>query len=77
MKRTETRQLNVGGVALGGGAPVTVQSMCTADTRDARSTLAQINRLHAAGCDIVRVAVPDMAAAEALNHICAENLYHL
>ena len=68
MKRTETRQLNVGGVALGGGAPVTVQSMCTADTRDAAATLAQIGRLHAAGCDIVRVAVPDTAAGGKARH---------
>ena len=73
MKRTETKQLNVGGVALGGGAPVTVQSMCTTDTRDAAATLAQIGRLHGAGCEIVRVAVPDMAAAEALKQICAES----
>ena len=65
--------MNVGGVALGGGAPVTVQSMCTADTRDARSTLAQIGRLRDAGCDIVRVAVPDAEAAETLKTICAES----
>lgn len=70
MDRTKTRRLRVGGVALGGGAPVTVQSMCCTDTRAVAATLAQIERLHDAGCDIVRVAVPDAAAAEALRDIC-------
>ncbi|MCL1806472.1 MAG: flavodoxin-dependent (E)-4-hydroxy-3-methylbut-2-enyl-diphosphate synthase [Oscillospiraceae bacterium] len=64
-----TRQINVGGVLIGGGAPVTVQSMCDTDTRDVEATLAQIKRLHAAGCEIVRVAVPDTEAAEALARI--------
>jgi (E)-4-hydroxy-3-methylbut-2-enyl-diphosphate synthase len=64
-----TRQVNAGGVLIGGGAPVTVQSMCDADTRDAAATLRQIKELHAAGCEIVRVAVPDMEAADALRDI--------
>ena len=64
-----TRKINVGGVAIGGGAPVTVQSMCSTKTEDAGATAAQINRLAAAGCDIVRVAVPDMAAAKAIAEI--------
>ena len=55
---------------MGGGAPVVVQSMTNTDTRDAVSTLAQIARLHAAGCELVRVAVPDEAAAAALRTIC-------
>lgn len=72
MRRDETRQIDVGGVTVGGGAPVTVQSMCNTDTRDAEATLAQMRRLRAAGCDIIRVAVPDMAAAEALPAIMAQ-----
>ena len=70
MDRTNTRQLNVGGVLLGGGAPVTVQSMCNTDTRDAKSSLAQICRLADAGCEIIRLAVPDEAAADAMAEIC-------
>lgn len=73
MKRNETRQVKVGGILLGGDAPVSVQSMCCTDTRDALATLAQIRALAAAGCDIVRVAVPDMDAARALERICAES----
>ena len=73
MKRTETRKISVGGVIIGGGAAVTVQSMCNTPTHDAEATLAQIRRLADAGCDIVRVAVPDEAAAGALVHICAES----
>lgn len=73
MDRTNSKKLNVGGVALGGDAPVTVQSMCNTDTRDAKATLEQLRRLHAAGCDIARVAVPDMEAAEALGDICRES----
>ena len=68
--RSKTRKLNVGGVAVGGDATVSVQSMCNTDTRDAAATLAQIIRLAEAGCEIARVAVPDMIAAEALADIC-------
>lgn len=70
MKRV-TRQINIGSVAVGGGAPCAVQSMCSTDSRDTVATLAQIDRLAAAGCEIVRCAVPDMAAAEALGRIRA------
>ena len=73
MNRENTRRINVGRVLVGGGAPVTVQSMCSTDTRDAEATLSQIRRLHAAGCDIVRVAVPDEAAARSLERICDES----
>ncbi len=59
----------MGGVAVGGGAPVSVQSMCTTDTRDAKATAAQLNALKAAGCDIARVAVLDMTAAKAIKEI--------
>lgn len=73
MERLRTRRIIVGGVPVGGGAPVSVQSMCSTPTRDAEATLAQIGRLAAAGCDIVRVAVPDEEAARALERICAES----
>ena len=59
----------VGGVPVGGGAPVTIQSMCNTRTDDVEATVAQILRLEAAGCQIVRVAVPDMAAARAVGAI--------
>jgi len=64
-----TRRISVGSVAVGGGAPVSVQSMCNTDTRDVPATLAQIRALAAAGCEIVRCAVPDQAAAAALGDI--------
>ena len=64
-----TKQINVGGVLIGGGAPVTIQSMTNTPTQDAEATAAQINRLAAAGCEIVRVAVPDMEAARAVGKI--------
>lgn len=66
----KSRQIMVGKVPVGGGAPVAVQSMTSTDTRDALSTLAQIRRLAQAGCEIVRLAVPDEAAAVALRDIC-------
>lgn len=69
MARRKTRELNVGGVKVGGDAPVTVQSMTNTDTRDVASTVAQIKALVEAGCEIVRVAVPDMEAAEAVREI--------
>jgi (E)-4-hydroxy-3-methylbut-2-enyl-diphosphate synthase len=59
----------VGGVPVGGGAPVTIQSMCNTRTDDVTATVEQIRRLEAAGCDIVRVAVPDLAAAHAIGAI--------
>lgn len=68
-KRSETRPVSAGGVVIGGGAPVTVQSMTNTDTRDAGATVRQILALEKAGCDIVRVAVPDAAAAEAVREI--------
>jgi (E)-4-hydroxy-3-methylbut-2-enyl-diphosphate synthase len=67
-----TRQIHVGGVAVGGGAPVSVQSMTNTDTRDVAATLAQIERLAAAGCEIVRCAVPHADAARALGAIRRE-----
>ena len=73
MTREQTKQIHVGPVAVGGGAPVSVQSMCSTPTADADATLAQIRRLADAGCDIIRVAVPDAAAAAAMERICAES----
>ena len=70
MKRNETRKIYAGSLAIGGGAAVSVQSMCNTPTQDAEASIAQIKALAAAGCDIVRLAVPDMAAAEAMADIC-------
>ena len=69
--RRQTRLIHVGPVAVGGGAPITVQSMTNTPTQDVAATVAQIGRLEAAGCEIVRVAVPDEAAAEAVAAIKA------
>lgn len=65
----KSRQISVGNVKVGGGAPISVQSMTITDTRDVESTVNEIKRLEEAGCDIVRVAVPDMEAAKALGSI--------
>lgn len=65
----KTKQINVGGVLIGGGAPVTVQSMTNTKTSDVAETVAQTKRLTAAGCDIVRLAVPDSASARAIEAI--------
>lgn len=64
-----TKQIQVGGVAVGGGAPVTIQSMTNTRTDDVAATVRQIHQLEAAGCQIVRVAVPDLAAAKAVGAI--------
>lgn len=68
----QSRQISIGDVKIGGGAPVSVQSMTITDTRDVASTVSQIKGLEEAGCDIVRVAVPDMDAAKALGAIRKE-----
>ncbi len=72
IKRHSTRQINLGGIRIGSGAPVTVQSMTNTPTRDVAATVAQIQRLEAAGCEIVRVAVPDEASARAIAAIKAQ-----
>lgn len=64
-----SKQILVGGVPVGGGAPVTIQSMCNTRTDDVEATVAQILRLEEAGCEIIRVAVPDLAAARAVGAI--------
>ena len=63
----------VGNVAVGGGAPVSVQSMCTTKTAEAAATLAQIRRLADAGCEIIRVAVPNAESLDGFERICAES----
>jgi (E)-4-hydroxy-3-methylbut-2-enyl-diphosphate synthase len=67
--RKKTRQIHIGSVPIGGGAPIAVQSMTNADTRDVSATVRQIKRLYEAGCEIVRLAVPDTEAAEAFAKI--------
>lgn len=64
-----TKQLMVGNVPVGGGAPVSIQSMCNTKTDDVEATVAQILKLEKAGCEIVRIAIPDQAAAEAVDKI--------
>ncbi|MBQ4212225.1 MAG: flavodoxin-dependent (E)-4-hydroxy-3-methylbut-2-enyl-diphosphate synthase, partial [Selenomonas sp.] len=71
-ERKQTRQIHIGKVAIGGGAPISVQSMCNTKTTDTVATVAQIKALQNAGCDIVRVAVPDMEAAKNLGNIIKE-----
>ena len=69
IQRRKTRQISVGGVKVGGDAPVSVQSMTKTDTRDIRKTVSQIRRLERAGCEIIRVAVVDPEAARAIAEI--------
>ncbi|HSG99245.1 MAG TPA: flavodoxin-dependent (E)-4-hydroxy-3-methylbut-2-enyl-diphosphate synthase [candidate division Zixibacteria bacterium] len=64
--RSQTRTVMVGGVPVGGDAPVAVQSMCDTDTRDVAGTVSQIHEMEEAGCEITRVAVPDEQAADAI-----------
>ena len=68
-KRRISKQLHIGQVKIGGGAPIAVQSMTKTDTRDAQATIAQIKKLEECGCEIVRVAIPDQEAAVALAKI--------
>jgi len=68
-KRRISKAIRIGGVQVGGGAPVTVQSMTKTDTRDAKATIDQIKELQDCGCEIIRCAVPDMEAAQALGII--------
>ena len=64
-----SKQIRVGSVTMGGGAPVAIQSMCNTNTADVAATVAQIHALEAAGCEIIRVAVPDMESAAAIGAI--------
>ena len=68
-----TRQIRVGDVLIGGGAPVVIQSMLNTKTTDVEGSLAQIKALKTAGCQIARLAVPNMEAARAFAEICKES----
>ena len=67
--RKQTREVNIGGVKIGKNNPIAIQSMCNTDTRDVRATVEQILKLEDVGCEIIRVAVPDLEAAEAVGKI--------
>ena len=67
--RKQKRIVNIGGVKIGGDNPVAIQSMCNTDTRDVKATVNQIHELENAGCEIIRVAVPEMVAAKAVADI--------
>ena len=69
INRKNTRQIQVGSVKIGGDAPIAVQSMTNTHTQDIPATVAQIKRLEAGGCEIIRVAVPDREAAAAITKI--------
>ena len=69
LRRKKTRKIKIGSLELGGNAPIVIQSMCTTDTRDVRATVAQIKQLQKAGCELVRLAVPDLVAAKAIAKI--------
>jgi len=66
IRRRKTKKINIGTVSVGGDAPIVVQSMTNTDTRNVKATIAQISRLEKAGCEIIRVALPDKEAAEAI-----------
>ncbi len=67
--RRQTREIYIGNVPIGGGSPITVQSMTNTDTKDVEATLTQIHRLEKAGCELIRVAILDIEAAQALRKI--------
>jgi len=69
MLRKLTKEVNIGGLIVGGNNPISIQSMCNTDTRDVEKTVQQINALEEEGCEIVRVAVADMIAAKAIGEI--------
>jgi (E)-4-hydroxy-3-methylbut-2-enyl-diphosphate synthase len=69
IKRKKTRKIKVGSIFIGGSAPVVIQSMCTSDTRNVSATVEQIKELQKAGCELVRLAIPDMEAAKAIGKI--------
>jgi (E)-4-hydroxy-3-methylbut-2-enyl-diphosphate synthase len=68
-KRENTGVIHIGGMPMGGGNPIVIESMTTTDTRDICATAAQVDELAAAGCEIIRIAIPDEAAAHALAEI--------
>ena len=72
IKRRKTRKVKVGGIEIGGDSPISVQSMTNTDTRDIRATVNQIEELEKEGCEIVRIGLPDMKSAKAINKIKEE-----
>ncbi|MCM8710622.1 flavodoxin-dependent (E)-4-hydroxy-3-methylbut-2-enyl-diphosphate synthase [Clostridium sp. SYSU_GA19001] len=72
MDRLKTKKIRVGNIYVGGDSPITVQSMTNTDTRNIDATVSQILRLESEGCDIIRCAVPDMEASDALKYICQQ-----
>jgi (E)-4-hydroxy-3-methylbut-2-enyl-diphosphate synthase len=66
IKRRKTKKINLDSVPIGGDAPVVVQSMTNTDTRDVEATVAQINALEEAGCEVIRIALPDKDAVQAI-----------
>src|SRR6266481_1070621 len=72
--RRKSKRVSVGGTAIGDGAPVAVQSMCTTLTHDVNATIRQIELLQEAGCEIARVAVPDKRGGEALKEIVRRSI---
>ncbi len=73
LQRRETRQLKLGDVLVGGGSPISIQSMTSTPTKDIEATLNQIDYLNSVGCDIVRLGIPDAEAAEAVGKICKKS----
>ena len=69
MLREKTKEISIGGCLIGGSQPIAIQSMCNTKTEDIEATVDQILALEQAGCDIIRVAVPTMQAAEAIKAI--------
>lgn len=69
IKRKQTKEITIGNVKIGGNNPIAIQSMCNTDTRNAKATIEQIKKLEEEGCEIVRVAVPDIEASEAIKEI--------
>ena len=69
MERKLRREVKIGSLKMGGTNPIIIRSMCNTDTRDVEATVAQILALEKAGCELVRVAIPDMAAADAVGEI--------
>ena len=69
MTRRVSKEVNIGGVVIGGNNPIAIQSMCNTKTWDVQGTVAQIKALEEAGCEIIRVTVPDERAALALSEI--------
>ena len=70
--RKQTRGIKVGNILIGDNSPISIQSMTNTDTKDIKQTVAQIHQLTKAGCEIIRVAVPDMEAAMAISKIKAQ-----